>query len=340
MRIISGKYKGRALFTLADRKVRPTTDRVKESIFNLVREAFEEKPVLDLFAGSGALGIECLSRGVSEVVFVDKSREAVSIIKQNLSKIGAQGEILNCDYKTALNRLSSAKRKFGAIFLDPPYRAKLESEILQSIAQKGVLDENGIIVLERRKDNNAYIIPEELALYDSRDYGHTSIDILKKMSKAAVTGTFDPFTNGHRYLVEQALEKFGLVHIVFLVNPEKTTSFDLKKRMRFAELSTRDFGKRVLVAYYPGLAIDYCKRHGIRHIVRGYRSADDLKYENEMAEFNLQNGGVETIIIPAKDSDISSTRVKAGVLEEKDITKLVNPQVAGEIMREGKKWKT
>ena len=117
----------------------------------------------------------------------------------------------------------------------------------------------------------------------------------KKKTKAAVTGTFDPFTKGHLYLVEQALERFDIAHVVFLINPEKAVTFDLKKRMRFAELSTRHLGKRVMVSSYGGLTIDYCKRHGIKYIIRGYRNEKDLEYEKAMAEFNLNNGGVETI---------------------------------------------
>lgn len=340
MRVIAGKYKGRALFTLPDRKVRPTTDRVKEALFNLIGHETVDKAALDLFAGSGSLGIECLSRGASEAVFVDKSREAAGIIRQNLDKIGISAEILNCDYKSALNKLSAAGRKFGVIMIDPPYRDKLEDEILQTIVQKDVLEASGIIVLERLRENSSYILPQGLALYDTRDYGGSSIDIIRNASQAAVTGTFDPFTNGHRYLVEKALETFDLVHIVFLVNPDKTANFDLKKRMRFAELSTRDLGKRVKVSYYPGLAIDYCKRNGIRHIIRGYRNGVDLDYENRMAEFNLKNGGIETIILPAKDGNVSSSLVKAAIKEEKNIGEFVSPAVADEIMSEGRRWKT
>ncbi len=340
MRVIAGKYKGRALITLSDNSVRPTTDRVKESVFNLIRGEFEGKAVLDLFAGSGALGIEFLSRGASEAVFVDKSPDAIKIIKQNLSKIGADGEVYNADYSTALSKFAAAGRKFGAIALDPPYEEGLEAEILRKIALKDILEDDGVIVLERLKENDSYIIPEPLALCDTRTYGSTGIDILRKKTKAAVTGTFDPFTKGHLYLVEQALERFDIAHVVFLINPEKAVTFDLKKRMRFAELSTRHLGKRVMVSSYGGLTIDYCKRHGIKYIIRGYRNEKDLEYEKAMAEFNLNNGGVETIMIPAKDSNISSTLVKEGIKENKDISGLVNPEIAGEIMREGKRWKT
>lgn len=340
MRVIGGKYKGRALFTLADNQVRPTTDRVKESIFDLIRGQFEGKNVLDLFAGSGALGIECLSRGAASAVFIDKSKEAANVIRQNLDKIGATGEVYNSDYKTALSKLSSASRRFGLILLDPPYHKNIESEILTQIALKDILEADGLIVLERQRDNDSYIIPHELALYDSRDYGSTSIDILKKLTKAAVTGTFDPFTNGHRYLVEQALRQFDLVHIVFLDNPEKTTAFDLSKRIKFARLSTRDLGKRVKIDYFSGYAIDYCKRYGINHIVRGYRNPQDLQYETLMADYNLTHGGVQTLILQAKDDGISSTLVKSEVLNQKDISALVSPDIANEITKEGKKWKT
>lgn len=339
MRVISGKYKGRKLISVPNRGVRPTTDRVKESIFNLIGQEIEGKAALDLFAGSGALGIECLSRGAAEVVFVDKSRESVGVLKQNLEHIGISAEILDCDYKVALTRLSARGRKFGIVLLDPPYREKNIDGILKAIAQKDILEQGGVVVLERLRDSAQYKLPQGFALYDTRDYGGSSIDVIRKVSQAAVTGTFDPFTNGHKYLVEKALEQFEFVHIVFLVNPEKTTSFDLDKRMRFAKLSTREYGKRAKVSFYSGMATDYCNQNGIQHIIRGYRNEEDLEYEKSMADYNQKFGGIQTILVPAKDQ-ISSTAVKDRIKEEKDITSLVSPLVADEMMAEGKRWKT
>jgi 16S rRNA (guanine(966)-N(2))-methyltransferase RsmD/pantetheine-phosphate adenylyltransferase len=329
MRVISGKYKGRPLIAPPGRTVRPTTDKVKEAVFDLLMTEVEGSTVLDLFAGSGSLGIEALSRGAKEAVFVDKSRDSLDAVKENLR--GIHAEVYAADYKTALSKLGAAGRKFDLIFLDPPYKEGLEAGILKTILDKDVLSAGGTIVLERSTDNDAYVLPDEFAVFDSRKYGTTTIDIIKKMTKAAVTGTFDPFTLGHKYLVEQALMRFDLVYIVFLINPDKEVRFDLKKRIRFAELSTREYGKRVKIRDYPGMAIDFCRRLGIRTIVRGYRNEKDLVYETEMAEFNKKNGGIETILIPAKDKEISSTLVKKDVQEGIDISGLVDPGVAEEI---------
>lgn len=337
MRVITGKYKGRPLAAPPGRSVRPTTDKVKEAIFDLLMEETGDGAVLDLFAGSGSLGIEALSRGAKSAVFVDRSADSVAVIKENLRDIKA--EVYLADYRTALSKLSAAGRKFDLIFLDPPYKEGLEAGVLKAIVDKDILADGGTIVLERSTGNPGVVLPDALSVYDSREYGTVAVDIIKKMTKAAVTGTFDPFTLGHKYLVEQALARFDLVYVVFLINPEKEVSFDLKKRMRFAALSTREYGKRVKIRDYPGMAIDFCRRLGIRTVVRGYRNEIDLAYEKEMADYNLTNGGVQTLLIPAKDKDISSTLVKQAAAEDEDISGLVDPTVAEEI-KGARIWKT
>jgi len=339
MRVIAGKYRGRPLAAPPGNSVRPTTDKVKEAIFDLIAWDIEGKSVLDLFAGSGAMGIEALSRGAKEAVFADKSRDSIAAAKENLSKLGADGEVYMADYRIALSKLGSARRKFDLIFIDPPYKKGLEAEVLKSIMDRGVLTDNGTIVLERSSDNTNYVLPVELSVYDSRDYGATAVDIIKKMTKVAVTGTFDPFTLGHKYLVEQALARFDLVYIVFLINPDKVVSFDLKKRLRIAALSTREYGKRVKICDDSGTAIDFCRKLGIRYIIRGYRNEQDFVYETEMGEYNLANGGIETVLIPAKDKEISSTLVKMDMINHVDIAGFVDENAADEI-KGARIWKT
>ena len=123
MRVISGKAKGTKLGTIEEQSTRPTLDRVKESLFNIINTKIEDSIVLDLFAGSGALGIECISRGAKQVYFCDKSKQAINQIKQNLIKtrFEQQAVIFQNDYINCLKECAQKQIVFDLIFLDPPY---------------------------------------------------------------------------------------------------------------------------------------------------------------------------------------------------------------------------
>ncbi len=151
MRVISGKFKGRRLFAPEDNEVRPTTDRIKETLFNILssKNCVGDLLVLDLFGGSGALGIEALSRGAKKVIFVDKSADSVKLIKQNLSHVKADAasfEVYCVDYTFAIKKLRG--KKFDLIFADPPYAAALEQDIANKVFENDILDKNGVLVLE------------------------------------------------------------------------------------------------------------------------------------------------------------------------------------------------
>ncbi len=148
MRVITGTARGRRLKTPAGQDIRPTTDNVKESVFNILQFDIEGRRVLDLFAGTGQLGIECLSRGAREVVFIDQSREAVKIIRENLKTCGFSAPVLQRD---ALNYLQEGD-KFDLIFLDPPYDAGLYKPVLEGINSVDNLSDGGIILCECRHD--------------------------------------------------------------------------------------------------------------------------------------------------------------------------------------------
>lgn len=147
MRVITGSARGRKLKELTGMETRPTTDRVKESIFNIVQFDIEGRRVLDLFGGTGQLGIECLSRGAAEAVFVDLRKEAVALIRENLSWTGLsdRGRVVQGDYLSFLTRCGET---FDLIFLDPPYGSGMLSKALQLIAEIDILSENGIIICE------------------------------------------------------------------------------------------------------------------------------------------------------------------------------------------------
>lgn len=148
MRVISGIHKSKPLESMEGRNTRPTMDKVKEGIFNSLHEV--SGIGLDLFAGSGALGIEALSRGMEKVIFVDQNFKAIKIIKANLQhlNIGEQAEVYKNNADRALKALSKREIQFDVIFLDPPYDKGLIDEALDGIIKFNLLKENGIIVCE------------------------------------------------------------------------------------------------------------------------------------------------------------------------------------------------
>lgn len=180
MRIIGGKYRSRVLSEFAGDDVRPTSDRVKESLFNILALKLYGARILDLFSGSGALGLESLSRGAKEVVFNDCAKESLAILKKNLValKIAANGEeakLSNCDYAVCLENVRGT---FDVIFIDPPYRFEYGVNALKKIAEKGLLSENGIAVYERDRPFEGEIVG--LEKYDERKYGKTYLTFFRR----------------------------------------------------------------------------------------------------------------------------------------------------------------
>ena len=181
MRVISGKVRGLKLDTPKNEDVRPTTDRVKESLFNIINPYIIDSNVLDLFAGTGSLGIECLSRGASSAIFVDVSKESINIVKSNIKKARVENEstILNLDFKSAINSLSSKNKQFDVIFMDPPYYKNMFSDALSAVDNNNLLKEDGIIVVEHDTVDK---FPDNMGrLYKSREkkYGNTTLTFYK-----------------------------------------------------------------------------------------------------------------------------------------------------------------
>ncbi len=182
MRIISGKAKGTKLYTLQGDNTRPTLDRVKESIFNIIQNQIPEATVLDLFAGSGAIGLEMLSRGAKKAILCDKSKEAIGIIKKNIQKTHMEEkvELYNIDFKECIEKVS--KEKFDIIYIDPPYETNFIEKSLEKIIEKNIIQENGIIILETDDEKRIKKEIEKInvAIIDERKYGRANIIFLSK----------------------------------------------------------------------------------------------------------------------------------------------------------------
>ena len=181
MRVISGKVRGLKLNAPKNDDVRPTTDRVKESLFNMINSYMMDSDILDLFAGTGSLGIECLSRGANQCIFVDNSKESINIVKSNIKKARVENEsiVLNLDFKSAINSLSSKNKQFDVIFMDPPYYKNMFSDALSAVDNNNLLKEDGIIVVEHDTVDK---FPDNMGrLYKSREkkYGNTTLTFYK-----------------------------------------------------------------------------------------------------------------------------------------------------------------
>lgn len=170
MRIISGKYRGMKLCEFSGGEVRPTADRVKESVFNILYGRVAGAAVLDLFCGSGNLGLECLSRGAASVHFNDISADSIAILKKNTARVKDENyTVTNYDFTRCLG----GGDKYDLIFIDPPYRSQAGVEALALICKNGVLTDGGVAVFERDEPFVGAIAG--LKVVDERKYGRVHI---------------------------------------------------------------------------------------------------------------------------------------------------------------------
>ena len=176
MRVITGTARGRKLKDLPGLETRPTTDKVKESIFNIVQFDVEGRRVLDLFAGTGQLGIEALSRGAEKCVFVDESREAARVVRENLEHTGFanQSRVVQGD---AVSFLASCREKFELAFLDPPYATDLLDKALLKMSEIDIVSENGIIVCESALDKLLPQLPPPYRMGREYRYGKIKLTL-------------------------------------------------------------------------------------------------------------------------------------------------------------------
>lgn len=176
MRVISGTAKGCKLNSIDDISTRPTLDRVKEPLFSIIQNNLQGANVLDLFAGSGALGIEALSRGSRHCTFCDKSYKAIQMLKENVRKtrMEEKSTILNEDYNKCLEKL---KEKYDLIFIDPPYKLDIAVKAIKKIINLGILSSDGIIVLETDEEERELeeLKQVEIEVYDKRKYGRVKL---------------------------------------------------------------------------------------------------------------------------------------------------------------------
>ena len=181
MKIISGTLKGRNLEGYNIEGTRPTMDRVKESLFGMIQDYIKDSTVLDLFAGSGNLGVEAISNGAKIAYFIDNNPEVIKVLNKNIANLDIQSKsrVILSDWKKALNTFATQNIKFDLIFIDPPYAYDVYEKILNKVSTLNILSDNGLIIMEH---SNLHLPTtyENLTLYKERNYGNKSINIYIK----------------------------------------------------------------------------------------------------------------------------------------------------------------
>ena len=177
MQIIRGKYKGRKLIAVPTSETRPTLARIKGSMFDMLDEYIAGSTVLDLFAGSGALGIECVSRGAKKVVFVDNQKESIKTIKINLKNNLEGVELINTDYEDAIFALSRRNQKFNLVLLDPPFESDYLEKVLYFLHKKELLDDGAIVMCETSSKKLLQNYPQKYIMLKEKEYGYVKVVI-------------------------------------------------------------------------------------------------------------------------------------------------------------------
>lgn len=184
LRIIAGELKGRKLERIDTELIRPTSDRVREALFSILGDMVIDSRFLDLFAGSGSVGIEAFSRGAKEVVFVDAGNDSIKVLNSNLQKTNLieETEIIQADYAATVEKLAYQGRKFDIIFIDPPYKFGIALDAVRKIQEKNLLSKNGVIIVEHGSKD---LIPEKIGIFEifkEKKYGNIclSLYVIKK----------------------------------------------------------------------------------------------------------------------------------------------------------------
>ena len=305
MRVVAGKYRGKNLASPKDDRVRPTTTRIKETLFNVLQGYSQDAVVLDLFAGSGALGIECISRGAKEVTFVDNSKDSIELVRKNLQGIDGNFKVVNSDFSGVLRNAYVTGKKFDMIFVDPPYASGLGELALGMIFDLDLLDKDGVIVFEHGSEKT-YEVNDSRYKQRTKKMGTVVAEFISRKSFALMAGSYDPFTKGHEAVLDEALCQFDEVWVACLVNPDKKYAFNPAQRLAIVNcVCEQKSGAKAL--YSDKYAVEVAAEVGASALVRGIRGDEDRAYEEDMAKFNREHGFETVFIEPSVFSKISST---------------------------------
>ena len=314
MRVIAGSARGTRLAPVP-KGVRPTADRAREGLFNALGQFFSGGRVLDLYAGTGALGIEALSRGSDRAVFVEREKGARAVILDNLRRTGFvdRAEVIGGEVEAVLGRLVGRGERFDLIFADPPYRiaAAEVGGILHRL--RSLLAPGGRVAIESGEAPVEGTVSKKGV---TRRYGGTFVTILGRseltMIVAVCPGSFDPITTGHLDVIRRASTIFDHVVVAVGSNRRKQARLPAVERARLIEKVAADM-ENVSVEVMEGLLVDFARDRGARAIVKGLRAVSDFESEFEQAQLNrTMFPELETVFImaSAEHSFLSSSAVR------------------------------
>lgn len=334
MRIVAGTAGGRNLATPEGDDVRPTKDRVREAIFNSLNSYgwVEDCTFLDLFAGSGALGLEALSRGASACTFVDADRRSIAIVRQNVENLGfADRATIRQTDGVALAATIAAH---DVALLDPPYDFEAWDELLGIVpVEVAVIESDRAIapgagweiLKEKRYAGSVVVIARrESSPGSGRPGGPLS------MTRAMYPGSFDPVHVGHVDVVEAVAPLFDDIIVVAMFNPAKPGGFFELEEREALLAATFAHLPNVKTASAPGLVVNAARDLGADVIVKGIRSATDTDIEMQMAQTNKAVSGVQTMFVPAEpaNSFVSSRFIREISTMGEDVSAMVPAPVA------------
>jgi pantetheine-phosphate adenylyltransferase len=348
MRITGGTARGRRLAAPRGRDVRPTSDKVREAIFDRLGPAGPGRVVLDLFAGTGALGLEALSRGAERVVLVDRDPRALAACRANVDALGlaATVDVLRAEAFVFL-RGPGRGLQADLVLLDPPYAFDRWTELLAALRSCQAVRSGGMVVVERSARTAPAAAPGFQALRSSR-YGDTAVDLLVAADEvpgaadrttvgeagvqgvAIYAGSFDPITNGHVGLIKRGLEIFDRLIVAVARNLSKETLFSTAEREEMIREAITG-GTRVEVVSFDGLLVEYARARNVRVLLRGLRAVADFEYELQMANMNRKLWpAIETFFMMTEEDYffVSSRNVKEIASFGGKVDPLVPPGVA------------
>ena len=178
MRIVAGKHRGLNLEEFDADNIRPTTDRVRENIFNKIQFDIPDSSVLDLFCGTGAVSLEFLSRNAGRVVSVDNNANSIKLIEKNFAKAKEKPNLIKADYKVALKQVENVK--FDFVFLDPPYHTDFGQDAINIIAKSNILADDAVVIYEHLVETN-FNCPDNFEIYDYKKYGTIAVSFIRKI---------------------------------------------------------------------------------------------------------------------------------------------------------------
>ena len=346
-----GALRGRRIRVPRGTTVRPTADRVRESLFARLG-TLDGVRVLDLFAGSGALGIEALSRGAASALFVERAGVVAGVLRENLEELDLldRSRVLRAEASAAVRRFAASGERVDLVFVDPPYSDRETCErALRSLATSGILAPRATVLVEASRRMPPPPIPG-LRPLDERRYGDTVLHRLEAeagapepeqqgdtmstapepQGLAVFPASFDPVTNGHLDLIYRARAVFDELVVAVARNVSKQGTFTVEERVEMLQAAV-GHEPGIRITSFDGLLVDYARQIGARAVIRGLRAVSDFEYEFEMALMNRHlHPDVETLFMMTSQKYfyVSSSRLKELVRFGAAIEDFVPPAVA------------